>query len=205
MDISPGLPAFIIVGLPDAAVQEARERVRAAIRNSGREFPMRRITVSLAPADLRKAGPSYDLPIALAVHLASGQVAAAPESALFLGEMSLDGGLRHTNGILPMVVVAREEGISSVFVPEQDAPEAALVEGVDIMPLKSLTELVDHLGGDRPIAPFDRSANPPISGDGAPPRAGRGAARGSVDMSEIRRQEHANSTRTCSVPGLCLD
>ena len=201
VDISPGLPAFIVVGLPDAAVQEARERVRAAIRNSGREFPMRRITVSLAPADLRKAGPSYDLPIALAVLLASGQVSAAPESALFLGELSLDGGLRHTNGILPMVVVAREEGIQSVFVPAQDAAEAALVEGVDIMPLKSLTELVDHLSGDHPILPFDREANPPISGDGVPPRAGRGAARGSVDMSEIRGQEHAKRALEVAAAG----
>ena len=102
------LPSFTIVGLPDAAVQEARERVRAAIRNSGCEFPMRRITASLAPADLRKAGPAYDLPIAVAVLLSSAQVAAIPESSLFLGELSLDGELRHTNGILPMVVVARD-------------------------------------------------------------------------------------------------
>ena len=110
VDISPGLPAFTIVGLPDTAVQEARERVRAAIRNSGAEFPMRRITVSLAPADLRKSGPAYDLPIALGVLLSSGQVPEIPGSALLLGELSLDGGLRHTNGILPMVVVAKEEG-----------------------------------------------------------------------------------------------
>ena len=96
VDISPGLPAFTIVGLPDTAVQEARERVRAAIRNSGCEFPMRRITVNLAPADLRKAGPAYDLPIAMAVLLSSGQVSEIPGSALLLGELSLDGSLRHT-------------------------------------------------------------------------------------------------------------
>jgi magnesium chelatase family protein len=201
VDISPSLPTFIIVGLPDAAVQEARERVRAAIRNSGREFPMRRITVSLAPPDLRKAGPSYDLPIALAVLLSSGQVAAAPESAMFLGELSLDGGLRHTNGILPMVVVAREEGIKSVFLPEQDAAEAALVEGVDIIPLKSLTQMVDHLSGDSPIAPFDREANLPAPGEVAPPKAGRGVARGSVDMSEIRGQEHAKRALEVAAAG----
>ena len=115
VDISPGLPSFTIVGLPDTAVQEARERVRAAVRNSGCEFPMRRITASLAPADLRKAGPAYDLPIALALLLSSGQVPAIPESALFLGELSLDGGVRHTTGILPMVVVAREGGIDMAF------------------------------------------------------------------------------------------
>ena len=129
VDISPGLPSFTIVGLADTAVQEARERVRAAIRNSGCQFPMRRITVSLAPADLRKAGPAYDLPIALAVLLASGQVPAIEDSSLYLGELSLDGTLRHTNGILPMIVVARDEGLEVAHVPSPDARAAALVEG----------------------------------------------------------------------------
>ena len=94
VDISPGLPSFTIVGLPDTAVQEARERVRAAIRNSGSEFPMRRITVNFAPADVRKAGPAYDLPIALAVMFSSGQVPEIPQESVFLGELSLDGGVR---------------------------------------------------------------------------------------------------------------
>ncbi len=106
VDIAPGLPSFTIVGLPDTAVQESRERVRAAIRNSGCEFPMRRITVNLAPADVRKAGPSYDLPIAVGILESSGQVSSSPQSALFLGELSLDGSLRHTGGVLPMVSVA---------------------------------------------------------------------------------------------------
>ena len=97
MDISPGLPSFTIVGLPDTAVQEARERVRAAIRNSGSDFPMRRITVNLAPADLRKAGPAYDLPIALALLHSTSQVEEVPDRSVFLGELSLDGG----SGILP--------------------------------------------------------------------------------------------------------
>ena len=110
VDISPGLPAFNVVGLADTAVQESRERVRAALRNSGCEFPMRRITVNLAPADLKKAGPAYDLPIAAGILFSSGQVGPPPESAVFLGELSLDGSLRHTNGILPMVSVAREQG-----------------------------------------------------------------------------------------------
>ena len=116
VDISPGLPRFIVVGLADTAVQEARARVRAAVRNSGSEFPMRRITVNLAPADLQKVGPAYDLPIAVALLLSSGQISDVPDSSLFLGELSLDGGLRHTNGILPMVMVAREEGYDAVFV-----------------------------------------------------------------------------------------
>src|SRR5690242_13836865 len=134
VDIGQGLPAFSIVGLPDAAVNEAKERVRAAIKNSGAIFPMRRITVNLAPADLRKEGPAYDLPIAIAILLASEQ-APAPEAtgtsvsadALFLGELSLDGSLRHTHGILPMVALAREWRIATVYVPAMDAAEAALV------------------------------------------------------------------------------
>ncbi|HEX8728139.1 MAG TPA: magnesium chelatase domain-containing protein, partial [Ktedonobacterales bacterium] len=114
VDIGHGLPTFSIVGLPDAAVNEAKERVRAAIKNSGAVFPMRRIIVNLAPADLRKAGPAYDLPIAIAILMASEQAPFASADgttgeagdALFLGELSLDGGLRHTHGILPMVALA---------------------------------------------------------------------------------------------------
>ncbi|MCK5434109.1 MAG: magnesium chelatase, partial [Dehalococcoidales bacterium] len=123
VDISPGLPSFTIVGLPDAAVQEARERVRAAIRNSGFTFPTKRIVANLAPADLKKAGPAYDLPIAVAILLASEQVYADVSQTLLLGELSLDGSLRHTNGILPMVALAHQEGSSSVIVPETDAKE----------------------------------------------------------------------------------
>ena len=153
VDISPGLPAFTIVGLPDTAVQEARERVRAAIRNSGCEFPIRRITVNLAPADMRKAGPSYDLPIALGILLSSGQVLDWPDSTLSLGELSLDGSLRHTGGILPMVSVARDQGFTTAFVPAVDAKEASLVEGIDVIPAGSLSELVSHLIGESKIPP----------------------------------------------------
>ena len=103
VDISPGLPQFTIVGLPDIAVQEARERVRAAIRNSGCNFPMRRIVVNLAPADLKKAGPAYDLPIAVGILLSSEQVSADVSQNIILGELSLDGSLRHTNGVLPKI------------------------------------------------------------------------------------------------------
>ncbi|MCZ6614898.1 MAG: magnesium chelatase, partial [Chloroflexi bacterium] len=117
VDISAGLPSFTIVGLPDTAVQEARERVRAAIRNTGYDFPLKRITVNLAPADLKKAGPGYDLPIAVGVLLSSDQVPPPPPGSLFLGELSLDGRLRHTNGVLPMVALARDAGFETVFVP----------------------------------------------------------------------------------------
>ncbi len=153
-DISPGLPSFTIVGLPDTAVQEARERVRAAIRNSGFTFPMKRITVNLAPADLKKAGPAYDLPIALAVLLSSEQVAADVTQSLLLGELSLDGGLRHTNGVLPMVALAHEQGFSTVVVPEADAREASLIEGAKIIPINSLAQLASYLRGEIPTPEY---------------------------------------------------
>src|SRR6266571_2577023 len=134
VDIPPqGLANFLVVGLPDTAVQEARERVRAAIKNSGLVFPFRRITVSLAPAELRKSGPSYDLPIAVAILLASGQLADDFSKVLFLGELALDGTLRHTHGILPMVALAREQGLERVFVPAVDGAEASLIEGVEVL------------------------------------------------------------------------
>ena len=145
VDISPGLPAFHIVGLPDAAVQESKERVRAAIRNSGAEFPMRRITVSLAPADVKKSGPSYDLPIAIGILLSSGQVPDSINGSLLLGELALDGALRPTQGILPMVAVGREMGIKNVFVPSPNAAEAALVEGVNVTGVDALSQLAGHL------------------------------------------------------------
>jgi magnesium chelatase family protein len=128
-DIGMGLPAFTVVGLPDAAVQESRERIRAAIKNSGCVLPMRRVTMNLAPADLKKEGPAYDLPIALAVVMASQQVPDDHRQALYLGELSLDGDVRHTDGILPMVSLARDKGVTTVFVAAVDPLEANLIEG----------------------------------------------------------------------------
>src|SRR6266699_1961680 len=156
VDLANGLAAFMIVGLPDAAVNEAKDRVRAAIKNSGALFPFKRITVNLAPADLRKEGPAYDLPIAIGILLASGQIAADEQIAeyLFLGELSLDGSLRHTNGILPMVALAREKHVKAVFVPAVDAMEAALVQGVTIYPVETLGQLVAHLNGEQQIEPY---------------------------------------------------
>ena len=154
VDIAGGLPALTIVGLPDTAVQEARERVRSAIRNSGCQFPMKRVTVNLAPADLRKAGPAYDLPIAVGILISAGQLAADTSQMLFLGELSLDGSLRHTHGIISMVGLAMDKGIATVFVPEADAAEAALVRGVDVIPISSVTQLVAHLRGEAIIPPY---------------------------------------------------
>jgi len=153
-DISAGLPSFTIVGLPDKAVQEARERVRSAIRNSGYKFPTRRITVNLAPADLKKEGPAYDLPIAIGILISSGQLYADLSQSVFLGELSLDGKLRHTHGILPMVALASDKGLSTVFVPLDDAKEASLVDGIHIFPAESLAQLVTHLKGETGIAEY---------------------------------------------------
>ena len=200
VDISPGLPAFTVVGLPDTAVQEARERVRAAIRNSGGEFPMRRVTVNLAPADLPKAGPAYDLPIAISVLLSSGQVPSIPESALFLGELSLDGGLRHTNGILPMVAVARDEGFRSVFVPELDSAEAALVDGIDVYGVANLNQLVSHFRGDEVISPIRADANQIVDEVISPNGVGINSRR-DTDLADVRGQEHAKRALEVAASG----
>ena len=191
VDISNGLPAFNVVGLPDTAVQEARERVRAALRNSGCEFPMRRITVNLAPADLKKAGPAYDLPIAVGILLSSGQIDLPAEPSLFLGELSLDGGLRHTNGVLPMVSVAREQGFSSVYVPTADAAEAALVEGIQVYPTPTLAALVRHLLGETRILPLEFTGIP----------EGKGPALNGCNLAHIKGQEHAKRALEVAAAG----
>jgi len=144
---SQGLPSFTIVGLPDKAVEESKERVRAAIKNSGAEFPAKRITVNLAPADIPKAGPMYDLPIALGILIASEQFISGKESALYLGELSLDGGVKHTNGVLPLTLFAKEEKITSVFVPAVDAKESAVIRGISVYPVHSLISLFHHMNG----------------------------------------------------------
>jgi magnesium chelatase family protein len=156
VDIIRGAPAFNLVGLPDAAVRESRDRVHSAIKNSGYTFPTsKRLTVNLAPADLRKEGPAYDLPIAVGILAASQQVwPDRLEDALFIGELSLDGSTRHTKGILPMTALARDVGYERVFVPAVDAEEAALLPDVEVLPVSGIAELVSHLTGLRPLEPF---------------------------------------------------
>jgi magnesium chelatase family protein len=156
VDVINGYPNFAIVGLPDAAVRESRDRVHAAIKNSGLQFPAnKRITVNLAPADLRKEGPAYDLPIAVGVLAATQQIWLDKlENSLFLGELSLDGTARHTKGILPMAAMARAHGYARVFVPAIDAEEAALMPDIEVLPVSNLSELVGHLTGLRPLAPI---------------------------------------------------
>ncbi len=270
VDIAPGLPAFTIVGLPDTAVQEAKDRVRAAIRNTGYQFPMKRITVNLAPADLKKVGPSYDLPIAIGILAAAGQIpeaavpatlpanlatpngaaagdgepagavaalpapVAAPASgepatalpvtealqdaaavaeleallgslvpeqgeheesvlatALFLGELALDGTVRHTDGVLPMVGTAREHGIPVVFVPAVDGAEAALVEGVTVLPAATLGEAVRHLTGEAHI-PVQAAADR---------RELHTATDYAHDLRDVKGQEHAKRALEVAAAG----
>jgi magnesium chelatase family protein len=179
VDIGPGLPAFHIVGMGDKAIQEARERVRAAIKNSGCEFPMKRVTVNLAPAQLPKAGPAYDLPIAVGILRATEQLPNQADGAVFIGELSLDGSLRHTDGVLPMVALARDRGARRVFVPLADAQEAALVEGVEVVSAGSLGHLANVLRGDAPLEPAVR-ADVPVD-DGVPA--------GLVDFADVKGQE----------------
>lgn len=148
-----GLPSFTIVGLPDKAVEEARERVRSAIKNSGADFPAKRITVNLAPADLPKEGPSYDLPIALGILIASEQLKADISNSFFMGELSLDGRLRYTNGILPQVILAKEKKLKRVFLPAVNAKEASIIKSIEVYPIKDLLGLFHHLNNTAPIKP----------------------------------------------------
>ena len=148
---SQGLPSFTIVGLPDKAVEEAKERVRSAIKNSGADFPAKRITVNLAPADLPKEGPSYDLPIAVGLLIASGQLTANISDAIFMGELSLDGRLRHTNGVLPQALLAKEKKLRKIFLPAIDAKEATILKGTEIYPVSTLLDLFNHLTGRKLI------------------------------------------------------
>jgi magnesium chelatase family protein len=152
-DLNAGLPAFDIVGLPDAAVKEARERVRAAIKNSGFNFPVSRITVNLAPANLRKSGTVYDLPILIGILTAHHQLSLNDPGAAFVGELSLSGTLRPVIGMLPMALAARRAGVQRLYVPAPSAAEATLVEGITVYPVETVEQLVHHLTGEIPIPP----------------------------------------------------
>ena len=191
VDTANGLPSFVVVGLPDAAVQESRERVQAAIRNAGFYFPQKRLTVNLAPAALRKEGPAYDLPIALGVLTAMGQIPAeAFDGILVVGELSLDGSVRHVRGVLPMTALARAKGYRTVFVPEADAPEAALVPDVDVIPVANLSQIVNHLSGAEPIAPV--TVTPDLGGEGLfVPN----------DFREVKGQEHVKRALEVAASG----
>ena len=177
VDVTFGLPSFTMVGLPDPSVRESRDRVRSAIRNSGFEFPPHRITVNLAPADVRKAGASFDLPIALGVLAAAGLVARREaDEMVVLGELSLDGGIQATRGVLPVAAAARRDGLATILLPSGNAAEAAVVDRLGVIPVDSLAEAVAALNA--PAAAIRAIAAPP-----APSRQGP-----AVDFAEIRGQ-----------------
>lgn len=181
VDVSFGLPGFTMVGLPDASVRESRDRVRSAIRNSGFEFPQHRITVNLAPADIRKAGSSFDLPIALGVLAASGSVTRRDvDDVLLLGELSLDGGIHAARGVLPIAAAARRRRFRALLLPRLNRSEAAVVEGLELYAVQSLTEAVGALNDPEAFA----AAFTPMPADAAPPPA----ARTDADFSDVHGQ-----------------
>jgi magnesium chelatase family protein len=181
VDVTAGLPSFSTVGLPDATVRESRDRVRAAIRNAGFEFPIDRITVNLAPADLRKEGTAFDLPTAVGILCATGLVKPGRlERALVVGELSLDGTVRAIRGVLPVALHARREGFSPLLVPADNAAEAAALGGLDVIPIATLHDAVEYLNGEREIGP--------ATGD---PLASRAGAPDGLDFADVRGQGHA--------------
>ena len=156
-DISGGMPRFDVVGLPDTAVSESRERVRSAIKNNGFDFPPSRITINLAPADIKKEGPIYDLPILIAILKSTGQLSCDTDSSAFLGELSLNGEVRRINGVLPMVIKAQRCGVKEIYIPAPNAAEGAVVRGITVYPVRNVGQLLSHLTGGEKITPVSES------------------------------------------------
>ncbi len=187
-DLSSGLPSFEIVGLPDAAVKEARERVRSAAKNCGFTFPVSRITVNLAPAARRKAGTVYDLPILMGILCAGGQLRGLPQDAAFVGELSLSGSVRPVTGMLPMALAARRLGISTLFVPADCAAEATLAEGLTVYGVSTVEELRAHLAGETLLSP-------------TPAWTPEGQALAVPDFSEVKGQENVKRALEIAAAG----
>jgi magnesium chelatase family protein len=191
VDYTRGLPGMTIVGLPDTAIQESRERVQAAVKNTGQSYPRKRIVVNLAPASVRKEGPHYDLPIALGVLMLIGALPiTAAEGTLVVGELSLDGSVRHARGILPIAASAREQGFKQIIVPEADAAEAALIPDLKVIPVSNLAALYRHLSGIQPIEPYLPSLEDTLDPLFLP-----------TDFQEIKGQEHVKRALEVAAAG----
>ncbi len=190
-NLARAMPSFDVVGLPDAAVKESRDRVRAVFSNLGLGFPQGKLVVNLAPADLRKSGPLYDLPILLALLGVAGELPGSTAGMAFVGELSLSGEVRPVSGVLPMVLAARRQGCAAVFVPAHNAAEGAAVAGISVYPVEHVRQLLEHLDGSRPLSPAPQSRFAPAAA----------APEGLPDFAEVRGQENAKRAMEVAAAG----